>query len=88
VSWPTFAAIYFIMWWTVLFAVLPWGVRSQSETGEAAPGTDPGAPSVPALGKKLTWTTLISAALFGVFYYCYVTRLITLDDLGALFGMR
>jgi predicted secreted protein len=88
VSWPTLAAIYFIMWWTVLFAVLPWGVRSQSETGEAAPGTDPGAPSVPALGKKLVWTTLISAALFGVFDDCYVTRLITLDDLGALFGMR
>jgi len=30
----------------------------------------------------------VSAALFGIFYYCYATRLITLDDLGALFGMR
>jgi predicted secreted protein len=88
VSWPTIAAIYFIMWWIVLFAVLPWGVRSQSESGEGAPGTDPGAPSLPRLGKKLIWTTLVSAALFGIFYYCYVTRLITLDDLGALFGMR
>ena len=31
---------------------------------------------------------LTMPVLFGVFYYCYVTRLITLDDLGALFGMR
>jgi Predicted secreted protein len=88
VSWPTFAAIYFIMWWTVLFAVLPWGVRSQSETGEAAPGTDPGPPSVPALGKKACLDDADLGRLFGVFYYCYVTRLITLDNLGALFGMR
>ena len=30
-SLPTSIAIYFIIWWTVLFAVLPWGVRSQQE---------------------------------------------------------
>jgi predicted secreted protein len=87
VSWATIAAIYFIIWWTVLFAVLPWGVRSQGESGEVAPGTDPGAPTVPALGRKIAWTTLVSAALFGVLYFVYVTRLVTLDDLGALLGM-
>ena len=44
-AWTTIAAIYFIMWWIVLFAVLPWGVRSQTEHGEEVPpGTDPGAP--------------------------------------------
>jgi predicted secreted protein len=88
VSWPTIAAIYFIMWWTVLFAVLPWGVRSQGESGDVAPGTDPGAPSLPALGRKLIWTTLVSAVLFGIFYYCYVTRVVTLDDLAAWLGIR
>jgi predicted secreted protein len=87
VSWATIAAIYFIIWWMVLFAVLPWGVRSQGESGEVAPGTDPGAPTVPALGRKIVWTTLVSTALFGVMYFVYVTRLVTLDDLGALLGM-
>ena len=38
-------AIYFLIWWVVLFAVLPWGVRPQGE--EARTGTDPGAPQVP-----------------------------------------
>ena len=42
----TVIAIYFIIWWVVLFAVLPWGVHSQQESGEVAPGTDPGAPAV------------------------------------------
>ena len=36
----TAIAIYFLIWWIVLFAVLPWGVRAQGEEG--APGTDPG----------------------------------------------
>ncbi|HEY4773619.1 MAG TPA: DUF1467 family protein [Xanthobacteraceae bacterium] len=87
-SWITIAAIYFILWWLVLFAVLPWGVRSQAESGDVAPGTDPGAPVLPHLLTKLAATTVISAALFGVFYYGYVNRLVTLDDLAALLGMR
>ena len=50
-SLATSIAIYFIIWWTVLFAVLPWGVRSQEEAGEVAKGTDPGAPVIPRLGR-------------------------------------
>ena len=49
-SLPTSIAIYFIIWWVVLFAVLPWGVRSQQEHGAIVPGSDPGAPVMPALG--------------------------------------
>ena len=33
-AWTTAAAIYFIIWWVVLFAVLPFGVRNASEAGE------------------------------------------------------
>ena len=44
----TVFAIYFVLWWLVLFLTLPFGVRSQHEDGEGTPGTDPGAPgSVP-----------------------------------------
>jgi len=61
-------AIYFIIWWLVLFAVLPWGVRSQHETGEAiTPGSDPGAPVVPHLKRKLIATTIVAAICFGTF---------------------
>jgi hypothetical protein len=31
---------------------------------------------------------LVSAVIFAVLYWVYTTRLITLDDLGALLGMR
>ncbi len=57
-------AVYLTIWFTVLFAVLPIGVRSQSETGDVAPGTDPGAPVAPRLLMKIGLTTLVSIAVF------------------------
>ncbi len=80
-------AIYFVIWWLVLFTVLPWGVRSQAEHGEVAEGTDPGAPAIPYLGRKLLWTTAVSAAVFGALYVVYVNRWVTLDALATLFGL-
>ena len=81
----TAIAIYFLIWWLTLFAVLPWGVNAQGEDG--TPGTDPGAPRVPHLKAKLIWTTVVAAAIFGAVAYIYVNRLITLDDLAALMGL-
>ena len=49
-SISTALAIYFVLWWIVLFVTLPFGVRSQHEDGEGAPGTDPGAPILARMG--------------------------------------
>ena len=63
----TAVAIFFLIWWVVLFAVLPFGVRSQHEDGEMAAGTDPGAPVIPRLGRKLLLTTVVAASVeFGL----------------------
>ena len=59
-------ALYFIIWWTVLFAILPFGVKSQAESGEITAGTEPGAPIAPLMRRKALWTTLIAAVVFGV----------------------
>jgi predicted secreted protein len=45
------------------FAVLPSGARSQHETGDIAPGTDPGAGRAWLAGKAI-WTTLIPVVVF------------------------
>ena len=82
----TAVAIFFLIWWVVLFAVLPWGVRSQHEGGEVAPGTDPGAPTIPRLGHKVVWTTLVAGVIFAACYVAYADRLISLDSLMARFG--
>jgi predicted secreted protein len=86
-SVTTAVAIYFIIWWVVLFAVLPFGVRSQHESGAVAPGTDPGAPAVPQLMRKLIWTTIVAAVVFALCFLIYKYRLIALDDLAAWIGM-
>jgi predicted secreted protein len=84
----TGCAIFFLIWWVVLFAVLPWGVRSQHEGGDIAPGTDPGAPVLPHLGRKLLLTTLVTCVVFAACYVVYVHQLVTLNGLLAPFGMH
>jgi predicted secreted protein len=56
-------AVYIIIWWICLFAVLPIGARSQSEAGNVVAGTEPGAPAVLRLGRQLLITTLVSVPL-------------------------
>ena len=63
-SIPLSLAIYVVIWFTVLFAVLPFGVTSQHEVGDVMKGADPGAPVAPRLLVKALWTTVISAAIF------------------------
>ena len=61
-------AIYFVIWWTTLFAVLPLGIRSQLEAGEVSPGSDPGAPAKTRVLKIVLVNTLVSAVCFAIFY--------------------
>ncbi len=62
---PMAIAIFLTMWWIVLFAILPLGVRSQHEDEEGRLlGTDPGAPIAPKLLMKAGLTTLVSVVLF------------------------
>jgi predicted secreted protein len=86
-SIATSIAIYFIIWWVVLFAVLPWGVRGQHEAGALQQGTDPGAPVAPMLWSKLLWTTVVAGVVFAIWHVVYHYRLVTLDDLVAIIGL-
>jgi predicted secreted protein len=81
----TAIAIYFLVWWVVLFAVLPWGVRAQGEGG--APGTDPGAPIMTNLKLKLVWTTVVATVIFAACFLVYTRKLVSLEDLATLFGL-
>lgn len=64
---PLALALYATIWWIVLFAVLPLGVRSADEAGEERPeGADPGAPVAPQLAKKALLTTVIAAIVFAL----------------------
>lgn len=80
-SFTTAAAAFFLIWWVTLFAVLPWGVRSQHEGGEMVPGTDPGAPTGFRLGRTLLWTTAVALVIYAGCYVVYTRHLVTLTGL-------
>lgn len=65
-------AIYGIIWFLTLFMVLPFGVKSQYESGEVVPGSEGGAPVRPQIMKKLGVNTIV-ATVFFVFTYWLLT---------------
>ncbi|WP_407119106.1 DUF1467 family protein [Bradyrhizobium sp. LMG 9283] len=83
----TALAIYFVIWWIALFLTLPFGVRSQHEDGVGAPGTDPGAPILARMGRKLIWTTIISAVIYGLGLAAYHAGYLSIERLSKLMGM-
>lgn len=54
--------LYTLIWWTVLFAVLPFGTRPRSEADDATGWR--GAPEQPRILAKAIATTLISALIW------------------------
>jgi predicted secreted protein len=81
---------YFIIWWTVLFAVLPWGNRQPdvNETGMAY-----GAPVNPNIKKKLIATTIVSFIVLGIVYASIEMKIIDFREVAremdaAIYGSR
>jgi predicted secreted protein len=83
----TALAIYFVLWWVMLFVTLPFGVRSQHEEGVGAPGTDPGAPILTGMGRKLIWTTVLSAIVFAIGMAAYHAGYLSIERLSKLMGI-
>ena len=67
-SWATGLMVYLVIWWTMLFTVLPLGVRRVENPGR---GQDHGAPEAPRLLRKAIITSLVAAALWLIFYYVH-----------------
>ncbi|MEM1318239.1 MAG: DUF1467 family protein [Pseudomonadota bacterium] len=67
----TAIAIYFVIWWTTLFATLPFRMKSQVEVGQITEGTEPAAPVTAQMGKRMWWNTLVAAIVFGIYYVTF-----------------
>jgi predicted secreted protein len=68
VSWATGLMVYLVIWWTMLFTVLPLGVRRVENPGR---GQDHGAPEAPRLLRKVIITSIVAAVLWLIFYYVH-----------------
>jgi predicted secreted protein len=77
----TAIAIYFVVWWIVLFAVLPFGMRAQADDNSVVEGTPASAPTRSHFGKAAFRTTIVSGLLFGMFYFVFVTLDYSFNDI-------
>jgi predicted secreted protein len=68
-------AIYFVLWWLVLFTVLPWGAAPPEEV---EPGMAPSAPARPRIALKLLVTTVIAVLLTALIVWLIDSGMITL----------
>ena len=64
-------AIYIMVWWITLFAVLPIGVRTQGEEGEVVAGTPASAPVRPRLLKVIVINTIVATLAFSVVWSAF-----------------
>jgi predicted secreted protein len=61
-------AVFFILWWLVLFATLPFSLRTQDEDGDVTLGTEASAPRGPHMLRAMLRTTVVSLVIFGGLY--------------------
>jgi len=72
-------AVYFIIWWMVIFMVLPWGVK-RIDPEDLGDGEDPGAPAKPRMLIKLAVTTVIAGVVFALVYVVIVSGVISFKE--------
>ena len=59
-------SLYIMIWWMTLFAVLPFGVRTQGEAGDVVPGTPESAPVKPRILKAFLVNTVVATLVFAL----------------------
>lgn len=61
--------LYIMIWWITLFAVLPFGVRTQGEAGDTVHGTPESAPEKPRLLRTVFINTIVASLTFAFVWY-------------------
>ena len=81
-QWTSILAIYFLIWVMSAFVMLPFGVRTADETGEAkVPGQADSAPVNFRPGKIVIRATAIATILTTIFVLNFEYGWVTAEDL-------
>ncbi len=81
-KWTSILAIYFLFWVMTAFVLLPFGVRTHEEAGEAkVPGQAESAPANFRPGHVALRATAIAAVVTGLYVLNYIQGWIGVDDL-------
>lgn len=84
-QWTSILAIYFLIWVMSAFVMLPFGVQTSEEVGEAlVPGQAESAPSTFKPGRILIRATVVAMVLTTLFVLNYEYSWISVSDLDIL----
>jgi predicted secreted protein len=76
--WTSVLAVYLLIWWLVVFAVIPFGLRTHRELGEdLIPGQSHSAPANFRPRRIIAWTTAISTVIMLLYYLNFTYGWIT-----------
>lgn len=83
-EWISLSAVFFIIWWLVLFVSLPIGLRTQDDENDVVLGTPASALRGPHMLRAFIRTTVLTAIIFAGYYV--VTRVLgySFDDIPRL----
>ena len=72
--------LFAVIWFMVLFLVLPLRLRTQGDEGEIVPGTHAGSPADPRLGLRMAITTGVSVVLWAAIAGTILSGWIGVED--------
>ena len=75
-DWFSTGVTFLLVWWLVLFTVLPFGARPPDQV---EPGMAPSAPAKPRIALKFLITTVIALVLTALILWVINNRLIQLQ---------
>ena len=77
-NWLSGSFTYLVIWWTALFAVLPFG---NSHPDRNRPGEMPGAPVIANMKRKFVITSLVAAVIWLVVFALVRSDLVSFQDM-------
>ncbi len=74
-------AVYFLIWWLMIFITLPFRSKSQIEAGHVTEGTEAAAPADPQIARRMIWNSLLSLIVFFLFWLVFYHFDYSVNDL-------
>ncbi len=80
--------LFAVIWFLVLFVVLPLRLETQGDRGEIVPGTQAGAPANVNMKRKFIVTTIAAVVIWAIVAAVIWSEIVTVRDLDFFNRMR
>ena len=80
--------LYAVLWFLILFIVLPINIKTQGELGQISDGTPASAPENPNIKKKMLVVTIITTVLWSLLYAIISSEIVSITDIDVLGRLR